>query len=363
MKSKDALIAAFVIVGVMALTGVATMNSVDAGIRQEALELISQYVTDAPEVDGIAEPMWDEVDAIEISTFGGANAGTHEVSLKSVYTDDKVHFLVQWTDPTLSQQRFPWVKQDDGSWVQMTDGSDHDEIVFYEDKFAFIWNVDNSIAGFNDTGCFVTCHVGEGDKPYGNKYTQTAGEIGDIWHWKSVRTNPVDYVDDQYLDDARWSADNSGAGRHSDPREGGSYVNNVNDEGTTPAFMGPEGANGPYWIVDSEKMEFADTFAAGDEIPGIIVDRATGDRGDLVGKGAYADGVWTLEISRELDTGSEVDVQFDNLTEPYFFGVAVFDNAQVRHAFQNGVSKLVFGDRPTAANTVTWGRIKRDIAK
>ena len=41
-------------------------------------------------------------------------------------------------------------------------------------------------------------------------------------------------------------------------------------------------------------------------------------------------------------TGSEFDVQFDDLKKPYAFGVAVFDNAQVRHAFTGGVVKLVF---------------------
>jgi hypothetical protein len=45
----------------------------------------------------------------------------------------------------------------------------------------------------------VTCHAGEANKAYGNKYTQSEGEIGDIWHWKSVRSNPEGYIDDQYL--------------------------------------------------------------------------------------------------------------------------------------------------------------------
>ena len=199
------------------------------------------------------------------------------MSLKSVFTDDEIYFLVQWTGATQSLQRFPWVKQEDGSWLQLNDGSDHNENAFYEDKFAFIWNVDDSIAGFNQAGCMVTCHVGEAPKAYGNKYTASPGELGDIWHWKSVRSNPVGYADDQFVDDARWSEDNTSAGRHSDPRDSGTYINNVNEEGTGPAFVGPDGADGPYWIADSEKQEFEDVFSPGDEIPGILVARATGD--------------------------------------------------------------------------------------
>jgi hypothetical protein len=39
-------------------------------------------------------------------------------------------------------------------------------------------------------------------------------------------------------------------------------------------------------------------------------------------------------------TNSEFDVQFNERKE-YAFGVAVFDNAQVRHAYTPGVLKLV----------------------
>jgi hypothetical protein len=47
-------------------------------------------------------------------------------------------------------------------------------------------------------------------------------------------------------------------------------------------------------------------------------------------------------IKRKLVTGSEFDVQFDDLKKPYTFGVAVFDNAQVRHAFHAGALTLMF---------------------
>jgi hypothetical protein len=35
-------------------------------------------------------------------------------------------------------------------------------------------------------------------------------------------------------------------------------------------------------------------------------------------------------------------VQFNDLKKEYAFGVAVFDNAQVRHAYTPGVLKLTF---------------------
>ncbi len=56
-------------------------------------------------------------------------------------------------------------------------------------------------------------------------------------------------------------------------------------------------------------------------------------------------GEWTPEFSRALATGSEHDVQFTDLTKAYTFGVAVFDKAQVRHAFNPKPAKLTFDQR------------------
>jgi hypothetical protein len=57
------------------------------------------------------------------------------------------------------------------------------------------------------------------------------------------------------------------------------------------------------------------------------------------------DGEWTLEFSRALTTAGEHDIQFNDLTKAYTFGVAVFDNAQVRHAFNPKPAKLTFEQR------------------
>ena len=47
-------------------------------------------------------------------------------------------------------------------------------------------------------------------------------------------------------------------------------------------------------------------------------------------------------MARKLVTGSKFDVQFANLDAEYAFGLALFDNAQVRHAFHMGAIKLKF---------------------
>lgn len=337
------------------------MAAVDAGVHQQAEQVTSQYVSTPPQLDGVTDPVWDSADEASFQVVGGANTSSTQIAVKSVYTRDRVYFLFRWDDPTESFRRFPWVKQTDGTWKRLTDGPSGDENVYYEDKLAVIWNIDNSISGFNQAGCMMACHAGEAGKPYGNKYTGNSGEKGDIWHWKSVRTGSVAQTDDQYLDDARWSATVPEAGRHSDPSLGGGYKDNKNEAGTAPAYMAPSGANQGYWLLDADKVPFVDTFQPGDEVASILVAPLTGDRGELPTMAQHSGGTWTLELSRSLVTGSDKDVQFTDLAQPYYFGVAVFDNAQVRHSYQLGVSELRFSPMPTAVAQSSWGRIKKSV--
>ena len=311
--------------------------------------LVSVPAAGAPTLDGMADDaIWADATAIQVEIEDGANEADGIVDIKSAYDDENVYFLVTWNDPTESFLRSPWVKQEDGTWLKLSDPDDRggDNNIYYEDKMAFIWPVDNSIPNFENKGCFTACHSGEDTevKPYGNKYTDEVGEVGDIWHWKSVRN--LNQLDDQYLDSTTYSADTPEAGRHGDPKDGGGYVNNENEDKTMPAFMGAEGFpvdGSPGFIISGEELPFDDSlFVAGDMIPGIVKAPFEGDRGNISAGWHWEDGVWTLEISRPLETGSEYDVQFNDMTAPYHFGVAMFDNAQVRHAYQYGANEIVF---------------------
>jgi hypothetical protein len=314
--------------------------------QQPQNTLMAKKVTSPPTLDGQVDALWQQATPVSVKAVGGANlpGGTTDVTLRAVYTEDTVFFLMQYKDPTQSSRREPWVKQADGSWKKLKDPNDKggDNNLYYEDKVAILWNI--SSPAFAQTGCFSTCHVGEG-KPFGNKYTPNPGERLDLWHWKSVRTGSVGQMDDQWVDSTRYDKDKAPeAGRKTDPKTGGGYVDNVREDKQGPKFAlkGNKPAP-PYWIIDSEKEPFDDSkYKAGDEVPGIIAAPFTGDRGEIAVRSAWKDGVWTLEIARKLVTGSEYDVQFSDLKKEYPFGVAVFDNAQVRHAYNMGVLKLVF---------------------
>jgi hypothetical protein len=327
--------------------------------------LVAFPVDIAPTLDGIADDAaWAQAEELTIPVAGGFNNFATDGKLKAVYSGDTVYFLLSYEDPTESWFRSPWQKQEDGTWKQIKDENDKggDNNTVYEDKFSMIWSVNNSIKNFETAGCFVACHAGENTdvKPYGNKYTASEGELGDIWHWKSVRNDGQ--IDDQYLDSTRFDAENAKeAGRKSDKKDSGGYADNfasmpdpadasktVPDK-SLPGFTSPKvdlTTGAPGYILDSEKVALdqaaLDAMPVGSYLPGIIKSPIVGDRGDISAAWLWQDGVWAIEFSRKLTTESETDVQFSDLVGTYYFGLAIFENAQVRHAFQNGSTPFVF---------------------
>ena len=314
-----------------------------AGAAQDTT-LVAKKVAEGPTLDGKMKPIWQQATPLSIKLSGGRNlpSGSTEATLRALYDTDNVYFLAQWNDPTKSERRAPFQKQADGSWKKLVDPNDKggDDNLYYEDKFALIWAIKSP--AIEQRGCFAGCHLGE-TKPYGNKYLP-AGETGDIWHWKSIRTGSVGQIDDQYLDDTKYDKEKApDAGRKSDKRDGGGYADNTLVDGKPQWAKKGNTPAPPYYILDSEKEPFDDSkYKAGDEVPGILVAPFTGDRGELPAQATWENGVWTLEWSRKLKTGSPTDVQFDDFSKKYAFGVAVFENAQVRHAFHPGARFFTF---------------------
>lgn len=304
--------------------------------------LVAVKVATAPVLDGNAnDAAWAAAKPISVALTGGMNfangKGETTATLKAVYSGDMVYFLVQYADPTNSIRRGPFQKQADGSWKKLKDPNDKggDDNVYYEDKWAMIWNINDSIVNFDKKGCAVACHLGEG-KPFGNKYLATEGQLGDMWHMKGSRTAPLGKVDDQYLDHTRYDAKTApNAGRKSDP--GGPEYKAFDLVDGKPQFMNRDGkaanAGGTYYIVDGNQVPFDDSkFKPSDEVASFLIYPLTGDRGDINVAARWANGVLTSEVSRKLTTGSKFDVQFSDLTKQYGFGFAAFDNAQVQHA-------------------------------
>jgi hypothetical protein len=344
----------------LAVTAAFVSNSVLAQAQekpkpQKPVPVAAVKAAAAPKLDGVADDaIWKTAPVVKFEAVKGVNfkdnKGNTSGTVQAAYTADTLYMLITYDDPTLSVRRSPYVKKAEGKWEMLKDPDDKggDNNKYYEDKLAIIWNINDSIFGFTEKfSCTSACHGGEKGKPYGNKYTEEDGELGDMWHLKYVRGGVIGQIDDQYLDHTRFDPVKSpNAGRKSDPKTGGGYedIKLVNGK---PEFMNKDGkaANkgGTYWVKAEDKVAFDDSkFKVGDEVSSVLIAPFTGDRGDISTGAKWEKGKWTVEIARKLVTGSKFDVNFDDLSKTYAFGIGVFDNAQVRHAYVQAPLHLQF---------------------
>ena len=82
----------------------------------------------------------------------------------------------------------------------------------------------------------------------------------------------------------------------------------------------------------------------GTVMPGVlIIGNYEGDRARLRGAAKWKDGYWTLELSRDLQTGSKFDHDFVPGKELYMW-LNVFDHTQTRHTRHQRPIRIVVKD-------------------
>jgi len=358
------------------LIGVAVAVPVVAGVYAvDAIPttLTVPRVTGAPVLDGDpGDPVWALSPPVTIRTVKGVHAPDHtDVTIKAVHDGTHVYFQFQWADPDVSYKRYPLVKTASGWKVLQTAFEQADENEYYEDKLSmYITKVRNG-------SCATTCHLGVGphsDRGEKHGLHYTAGEIGDVWHWKAVRTDNMGaltgepgFMDDQYFgpptrDRARLPVDplptnpkgRYTGGYYQDPDKGGGYAYNfvklnpdkpLGETYVRPKFLplsnathwNPDPSTSEqgrtWWIHKSEGIPYtkeADTYPVGTIIPNMVLERFTGDRADVRAKAAWTKGRWTLEARRVLDTRSPYDVAFVP-GKPVYVTVATYNRTQTRH--------------------------------
>ncbi len=299
-------------------------------ILMKPATLVSRSLERRCVVDGnIGDGEWDGVDSVVVPAIGGANysGGIAEVTLKSFHYRSNVYFLVRWNDPDRSYNRY-LVKTDTGWVTQVSEYLDiFGESIYYEDMVAL---------SFGNEDCASTCHMGGGER-MGRHYTDAA--TLDVWQWRALGTNPVRQADDLW-----WGIydDSVTGGRHEDNLAGGGYFLNLNADWQQPYFISTHSGM-RYWIaldMDDAVMlrPDMDTFAVGSKVPSVLTAPMKGNRGDVRARGRWAGGVWTVEFSRTLKTGSRFDNYFDAET---LLGVAVFNNAERKHAYHLRPVRLV----------------------
>jgi hypothetical protein len=365
----------------------------DIGQGNAGSELVSLKVTSAPSVDGIIDASWANATKLTSTVtvpdpgndyFKGYVGSSQTVTMRSMYDASKIYFLAEWNDPTKSLNRDTWYFDPvTKKWMEESRKPTFDAAgnktreAFYEDKFAMLWNVNNSVAAFNTSGCYASCHTSLDPATHGGAtarhYTGSSTEFLDMWHWKSVRTGlPSSQIDDQLQNNTEF--DPADGGRHGDPKVSGGYSDNIQELTVTggtaivevPKYFVP-GSTDYYWVLKSDQVAGVAKLITGVDVNGILsyaggtIDPNTdtefqrkgattgtkgipsvydiapfvGDRGDIEAKATFTGNGWILEFSRLLVTPSGVagntDVQFDP-TSKYVFGIAVFQNAAIAHS-------------------------------
>ncbi len=357
-------------------------------VINSSTDLVSAKTTTPPAIDGTIDAMWANSQVLQFSTavpevtgdvFRGYTGNIiPSVKLRSLYDDNSIYFLVEWADPTQSLKRNPWYfNPATKRWVQELGTFDFTTSPyrppFYEDKMAMLWNINNSVSGWNSGTCYKSCHTGlpaaDGSSRH---YTNFPSEKIDMWHWKSVRggVNAGNQIHAQVQNN------NYPNGRTSDPGVE-VYQNNKQTKviaGSSPAvsvdipkYIIP-GRNDYGWIMNAEVnsgtaklvtavdangvLTLSDattidpnvgtdyqrigTGVGPKVIPGLTLnDSYTGSMGDIPCKAVYTAGSgWTIEFKRALNTGDAVnDIDFSSLADQYF-GFAIFENAQIAHSIK-----------------------------
>ncbi|HOZ06964.1 MAG TPA: ethylbenzene dehydrogenase-related protein [candidate division Zixibacteria bacterium] len=273
-------------------------------------------------IDGyLGEGEWAGADSAIVQTQGGANFlyAAAPVTVKTARDRQRIFFLLRWPDDTRSLNRH-LVKTDTG-WIpeRSVFTGPYGEDIFFEDQAALYFS--------RSGGCASTCHVGRASRP-GRHFT--GGDTADVWVWMAVSTNPTAEADDRY-----WAAPagESGDGRFFDNLAAGGYRDNLDSILRFPYFVPTHRLFRDWLLYGTPGYEAydhrADTFPLGHRIPAVLVAPSTGDRGDIEARGVWREGVWTVELSRLLATGSPTDIGFQS---ELYLGIAVFDNAEKKHA-------------------------------
>ncbi len=318
-------------------------------------DLKSAYVTEEPRLDGKAtETVWTKAEPLTIPVKDGPT-----VTLKTVYTGDKVFFQAQFKDDTKDDIDEPWMF-DGKTWKRGRTS----------DQFALFFDIDQSIKDFETKGFGVMTYgfvpgaklwhfgiTGPKNQSTG-KYWDGYNQRADVWMMHSSISSPFDKGDDgyfavnrQYLfspsttepriwtqwDDFSTSGVlklNTNLWQEAIRASDSGYANPVPVERPIYTYKpGLDIKNTPYPYTD-QMVEITDynTFKSGDRLPWVYFDRVAkgnwgGSRADIDGKMRWENNTWTVEMGRKLNTGNADDIAFKPADDVVvYFGVLVRTN-------------------------------------
>jgi hypothetical protein len=311
-------------------------------------ELLSYLTTTAPIMDGTIDPIWDNATKLSVTPqvpdpgnglFAGYIGETYPATLRSMYDDQYIYFLVEWKDPSNNIVQ-PWYFNPTTKlWAQRGNGKTFDvngnliKDGMGQDQLAMLWNIDNSTPKFVTQTCYASCHL---FTPYrnfsgvmvpnksANHYTNGVNEKIDMWWCHLNKDLVTNQMDDQYQDWAGGpsvtdTVGGSGNGRHADDLTppvpfSSSYVN-TNTNLSNGAFNNSQSlkldgtgasVSVPKWVVPNATGKLY--YSATDTLAGGIALKVTGvsSTGVLTYVGGTIDPTTSTDYSDNAGTMASV---------------------------------------------------------
>ncbi len=296
------------------------------------LVLTSKKVSSAPSDAGSSQWRKAKESRIALAGAGTVEGKSLELTAKSVYTKDQIFFRFEWADKDKTLNKNRW-KKNGGKWSKFKGD---------EDRLGVTWEI-NRIDKFATKGCAVLCHNESKNEKEWYYATSASKEKADMWHWKSVRSNPVGYTEDGFVTTNPSKKPEEGRKRDAGS---GKAKSNRNKDKSGPAFMQnpsvPASVQDALLVTEAVEINADTAIPDGQEIPGYMLNTDwKGSFADVKTKGVWKNGRWTLMMSRKLKTGNGDDIQF-NTRKRYPFAVAIFDNAHEHNSHNSEPLKLEF---------------------
>ncbi|MEO6941290.1 MAG: ethylbenzene dehydrogenase-related protein [Candidatus Kapaibacterium sp.] len=282
--------------------------------------LTSTKITAASEPDiasATIEPFWQNIPSLSAIAYPNRSFSSGStpipVSIKSVYSEGNIFFLVQYDDATedLMNQALVFKGgnfRDPKAWTIDSSG--------YDDGFSFMFEVAPGFTGaktFKTDGCTMACHTTRTEAWAPGMFPENDGRY-DVWYWRSSKSNATGLADD----DAAIGIPEYGIIKD-DPNDEPTNTNIDN----APPYLPFKTLGGNNMGLDKRLFiatETSDMFgnmlnpitampwAANDRIPSTVIDvinpQTQSDFYDVKSRGFWMNGKWTVKFKRALTTES-----------------------------------------------------------
>ena len=331
-------------------------------------------------------------DPLEPTPISGKN-GSVELNVKVAYDSRNAYFRFQWK----TQNPYPGIEHkylrfDGKEWApygkqKLEKSVQENEPAIYEDDLAMMID-DGKVPLFAAQGCWLTCHKGERDMPeaatrdaiLANPLMKSLGKDEVHKYLPATRNDPGDWrtgksteqiarlkAEGGFLELIQWHAYRSHLGiagdgyvleyRHSDLGKG-VFASNININTRLPKFMWDSGKTG-YRSINESQLRQGEHFLVDGQNAVPFDSKAGWKSGDMVpyyylsqgvvngnpARASWADGTWTVEITRPLNLANE-DRKMLRPGGQYTVGFAVHDdNIAGRGHFVSFPRTLGFGTK------------------